>query len=81
MKSHDLNEVAAGAVLLIGAIICLLGVAQSCLSALIRRFTKGVFVLRIVLDGTILFVSVLCLNLLFSLVNQTDQHQDRPAII
>ncbi|XP_036967724.1 uncharacterized protein LOC119027027 [Acanthopagrus latus] len=40
VKSHDMNKVATGAVLLIGAIICLLGVAQSCLSALIRRFTK-----------------------------------------
>ncbi|KAM8747925.1 uncharacterized protein AB9X84_015789 isoform 2-T2 [Acanthopagrus schlegelii] len=40
VKSHDLNEVATGAVLLIGAIICLLAAARSCLSVLYRRFAK-----------------------------------------
>ena len=79
MKSHDLNEVAAGAVLLIGAIICLLGVAQSCLSALYRRFAKGVFVLHIVLNGTILFVSVLCLNFLSS-ITQINIGTDVPSL-
>ncbi|XP_030286060.1 uncharacterized protein LOC115589357 [Sparus aurata] len=36
VTSHDLDKVATGAVLLIGAIICLLGAAQWCLSALIN---------------------------------------------
>ncbi|XP_030286061.1 uncharacterized protein LOC115589358 [Sparus aurata] len=40
VRSQDPNKVATGAVLLFGAIICLLGAAQWCLSALIRRCNK-----------------------------------------
>ena len=76
VTSHDLNEVGTGAVLLIGAIIFLLGAAQWCLSALNRRYNKGVFVFHIVPNGNILFVSVLCLNFL-----SRQSHRSTPGLM